>query len=153
MQGTVHLLVGAAIGITVPNPIAMAGMAFFSHYILDLLPHIDPETFASAKKPYTWIQRISLAIDVMLVAALITVIYLVHDNGASALLGGVIAQLPDMLSPLEKYHAFYPLRRFHEMWHWDRFRAKYWDWYLLGIILPAAVGLIALSVVIKDLRT
>jgi hypothetical protein len=149
MQGTVHLLVGAAIGLVVPHPPTMFVLAFFSHYLLDLVPHIDPETFAHKKKPYTWIQRTSLTVDVILVIGLMVALYNLRHEDVHILLGAVAAQLPDLMSPLEQHNAFYPLRRMHDMFHWNPKRAKYWKWYLSGLVVPIVTAGASLYIIWK----
>lgn len=42
MTATNHALTGAAIGLTVSNPIAAVVLAFLSHFVLDALPHYGP---------------------------------------------------------------------------------------------------------------
>ncbi len=147
MQGTVHLLVGAAIASVIPNPVGMFIAAFFSHYILDLLPHIDPETFTTHDHPYTGIQKVSLAIDVILVIALLTAMYWLSKNSGYILLGAIAAQLPDLLMPLERYQTFYPLYRMHTIFHWNKDHAKYWDWYIFGLVNPIWIGAGALYII------
>lgn len=149
MQGTVHLLVGAAIAVLIKNPPSMVAFAFFSHYLLDFLPHIDPETFAVKNKPYTWTQYISLIADIILVISLGVALYLLRENEINILVAAVIAILPDLLTPLEKYPYFYPLRGIHEIFHWDPNRARKWDWYIAGLIAPIIVTAIALYVIWK----
>ncbi|MEX1112577.1 MAG: hypothetical protein WEC84_03885 [Candidatus Andersenbacteria bacterium] len=149
MPGTVHLLVGAALAVLIPHTPTMVVTAFFSHYVLDLIPHLDAETFASKTGPYTWNQKMSLAIDTVLVLTLLVALFLLRNEGAYILLGAVAAQMPDLMIPLERYNAFYPLYRFHTMFHWNEKRAKYWDWYLVSLFAPLAVGVLAFIVIWK----
>lgn len=148
MQGTVHLLVGAALAILIPHEPTMVAAAFFSHYLLDLLPHIDAETFTQKDRPYTWTQWASLIVDILLVITLLIALYLLrNDAGPRIIIGAIVAQLPDLMIPIEQYRIFYPLYRIHTMFHWNEKRAKYWDWYIAGIFTPIAVASVALFVI------
>lgn len=147
MQATVHLLTGAALAVLVRQPTALVPLAIFSHYILDLLPHIDPETFAQAKKPYTLRQKLALITDVVLVVSLLTAFYFLRDDGGLVLVGAVAAQLPDLLIPLESYYVMQPLRDMHYTFHWKESRAAQWSWYVAGLAIPVLVSLAALAVI------
>lgn len=151
MPGTVHLLVGAAIAATVPSLPLMVVLAFFSHYVLDLLPHLDPETFTDAVNPYTWWQKATLAADVVLVIILLIALWWLRHEPLNFLLGAIVAQLPDLLTPLERYHAFTPLRLMHELFHWDKTRARWWSWYIPALVIPVAVSTGALFIIWKAL--
>lgn len=149
MPGIVHLLMGATIGILIPDTLTMFGVAFFSHYILDLIPHIDPATFAAKSRPYTLTQKIGVSVDVILVLALLAMLFLVQDTSVHIFLGIIAAQLPDLLTPLEEYSVFSPLRKIHRLFHWDERRAKYWDWYITGLVSPILVSIACLVVIAK----
>ena len=148
MQGTVHLLIGAAFASLIPHQPTMFAAAVFSHYILDLLPHIDAETFADTKKPYTWYQKLSLTLDVVLVAALLVTLFMLRSEPFPFLLGAIAAQLPDLLIPLEQYSIFSPLKRAHYMFHWDKRRAQTRGWYIAGLVVPALVAATALIILL-----
>lgn len=148
MQGTVHLLVGAAIASLVPHQPTMVILAFFSHYVLDLLPHIDPETFADAKMPYTLRQKMSLVVDVVLVIALLSALYLLRSEPFPYLVGAVAAQLPDLMIPLEQYEIFAPLKKVHYMLHWREERAQAWSWYIAGLAFPSAIAGVSLLILL-----
>lgn len=146
MPGTVHLLVGAVIAALVPDMPLMVTLAFFSHYVLDFIPHLDPDTFAAEKKPYTWWQRATLAADVILIVTFLIAIFLLRRDPFGVILGAVVAQLPDLLVPLESYSAFYPLHAFHEITHWDKSRANRWAWYMPALVAPVVISLTAVAV-------
>ena len=147
MQATVHLLTGAALAVLVPNPTALVPLAIFSHYVLDLLPHIDPETFAEVHKPYTLRQKLALITDVVLVVTLLAAFYFLRNDGAIVLLGAVSAQLPDLLIPLEQYYVLRPLRMVHYQFHWRESRAQEWSWYIAGLVIPMLISAGALFVI------
>ncbi|OGY31021.1 MAG: hypothetical protein A3C02_02220 [Candidatus Andersenbacteria bacterium RIFCSPHIGHO2_02_FULL_45_11] len=149
MPGIVHLLAGAAIGALIPNTFVMMIVAFFSHYLLDFIPHIDPATFAAKERPYTVIQKIGLSVDVVLVFAFIISLFLVKNTNANIFIGAITALLTDILSPLEEYSVFAPLHKIHRFFHWDERRAKYWDWYITGLVSPIAVSAICVFILAK----
>lgn len=147
MQATVHLLTGAALAVLVPNPTALVPLAIFSHYILDFLPHIDPETFAHVHKPYTLRQKLALITDIVLVVSLLISFYFLRGDASLVLLGAVAAQLPDLMIPLEKYHILRPLRMVHYQFHWRASRAEKWSWYIAGLVTPMLVSVGAVLII------
>jgi len=146
MLGTVHLLTGAMLGATITEPVSLVALAFFSHYLLDFLPHIDPETFTD-RLSFTWQQTTVLVLDTVSTVLFALIFYLNHDRWTLILLGGLAAQLPDLMIPLQKYEWFTPLRRFHELWHWKKERAEQWGWYVVGLCSQVVVGVMALLVI------
>lgn len=148
MQGTVHLLAGAAIALLVPDSTTMVTVAFFSHFILDLSPHIDPETFADDISPYTFRQRLALIVDILIVVLLMIALLLLHEQRINVILGAIVAQLADLMSPLEQYASFSPFRRFHYLFHWEPKRANRWSWYIAGLLLPLSVSAASLGVIL-----
>src|SRR5436189_1202106 len=118
MLATVHLLTGAMFGATLPNNAVIVIAAIFSHYILDALPHIDPDTFTdqeNAYASYNWKQLSVVVIDAISVITFGITLFHYQHLWFPILLGGVAAQLPDLLIPLEKYKWYEPLARFHTM--------------------------------------
>ena len=136
MLAVIHALTGAVIGLAFNNLAAVAAISFFLHYVMDLVPHIDPETFASKKQPYTWKQSALLITDCALVVSLVVILYGRQHDWAPVLVGAIASLIPDFLIPLEKYRWFWPLRHFHYMFHWDRRLARQWHGYLAGLIMP-----------------
>lgn len=149
MPGIVHLLVGAVIGLLIPNIAIMIVIAILSHYILDLIPHIDPATFATKERPYTMIQKIGLTVDVVLVLSFAVSLFLVKHTNGNIFIGAIAALLPDLLSPLEEYSVFAPLHKIHRLFHWDERRAKYWDWYIAGLVSPILVSAACVVILAK----
>lgn len=45
-----HTVVGAAIGLKIPNPLISLPLAFASHFIFDLIPHWNPSLYQETKK-------------------------------------------------------------------------------------------------------
>lgn len=45
-----HTVVGATIATKIPNPLISLPLAFFSHFLLDLIPHWNPSLYSETKK-------------------------------------------------------------------------------------------------------
>ncbi len=148
MIGIVHLLFGAALGGIISTPSAAFVAALFSHYLLDLLPHLDPETFVLKYRKYTWLEFIILLLDITAVIATLVILYVWYGVNNSIVIASIAAQLPDWFMPLEKYRFFFPFHKMHTMFHWEPRRAFHWSWYLAGIATPAAVGAVSLTVLL-----
>jgi hypothetical protein len=73
MLATVHLLVGAAVGLYTGNPIWAFAAGFASHFFLDAIPHTDPATLKH--KPdrgrFTLTDYVLAFLDVTIGAALL----------------------------------------------------------------------------------
>jgi hypothetical protein len=149
VPGTVHLLFGAALAVFLKHPPTLVVAAFFSHYLLDFLPHIDPDTFAEGDKPYSWWQRATLATDAILIITFLIGFYSLIDQPFLLLLGALSAQAPDLLVPLESYAFFSPMKRVHDFFHWDKHRARWWSWYIPGLVLPILISVISLLIILK----
>jgi len=50
MLETPHVFVGAAIAVTVPNPLIAIPLAFASHFVLEMVPHWNPHLNTETKK-------------------------------------------------------------------------------------------------------
>ncbi|MDP1743407.1 MAG: hypothetical protein Q8L51_01320 [Candidatus Amesbacteria bacterium] len=74
-----HVLVGAAIGVTVSNPVLSLPLSLLSHFATDYLPHWNPHINTEIKK-YGSITQQSLLI-------------LAADSGGALVLGSSIAYL------------------------------------------------------------
>lgn len=136
MLAIVHLLTGAVIGVAFYDNAAIVVIAFFVHYLMDTMPHIDPETFATKKLPYTWKQS-SLLVTDSLLAVLVGILLLTnHQRWENVLVGSIASLVPDFLIPLERFRLLYPLRKFHHMFHWDSRQARQWSGYVAGIVTP-----------------
>ena len=74
MTATNHAMTGAIIGLTVSNPVVAVVAAFFSHFVLDAIPHFGAGKDFYKTKPF----RIMLAIDTLLCLALVVVLFTFH---------------------------------------------------------------------------
>ncbi|MEX1997641.1 MAG: hypothetical protein WEA04_03120 [Candidatus Andersenbacteria bacterium] len=143
MLAVVHVLAGAAVGAALDQPTAVVVVAFFLHYFMDLLPHIDAETFAAKHLPYSWNQFISLIVDGLTAFTLSLVFFLFYHQWFAVLIGSIASLVPDLLIPLERYRWFWPLQRFHYLFHWNQRHARYWSWYIAGLVTPTVFALAA----------
>lgn len=147
MLATVHMLTGAMIGAELHSNIAIIVVAFLSHYLLDALPHVDPGTFVSEEKPYSYKQTVIIVIDAITMIAFAVLFYHYHHRWLPIVVGGLVAQLPDFLMPLEKYAFFAPFKKIHVFFHWDKTQAMRWRWYILGIGTQTIMSALALWLV------
>ncbi len=142
MLGSIHLLVGALIGLMFSDTEAIVIVAFFSHYILDYIPHIDPATFLRQGRSLARFERYFLYGDAITIAILFTILFFNKEHWQHLVLGATVAQIPDWLMPLERYPLFSPLRRFHRMCHWNTHNADQWSSFIIGIVNSVAVPLV-----------
>lgn len=146
MIAVVHVLAGAVIGMALDSIPAIVIVAFFLHYLMDLLPHIDPETFAVKRISYTWSQILTFLADVLSTISVGIILTIFHARWSYIVIGSIASLIPDILIPLERYTAFWPLRRFHCLFHWNRRYARHWSWYIAGIVTPTVFALVSTAI-------
>ena len=72
MLETPHVALGAAIAVSIPNPLISIPLAFASHFILDMVPHWNPhintemKTYGKLTKPTLLIIGIDLVLAITL---------------------------------------------------------------------------------------
>jgi len=118
MLSTPHLLVGAAIARSIPNPAISLPAAFFSHFVLDAAPHWD----GSPEAPFSKKVIVGASVDYLFGASLIFLITQGDPRQGIILFGAFLATLPDfimaasrhfpkvvvkfpLLKPFNKYHS------------------------------------------------
>ncbi len=74
MTATNHAMTGAIIGLTVSNPVAAVVIAFFSHFVLDAIPHFGVDEDFYKTKPF----RVVLVIDALLCLVLVVALFSLH---------------------------------------------------------------------------
>lgn len=94
---TVHLLTGAAIASKVSNPGLGLFFAFSSHYLSDLLPHIEYSVANIQSKNWKGSKSEFIKVIADFLAGVLMVLILTEKTPA-ILLGAVFAVLPDVLS-------------------------------------------------------
>jgi hypothetical protein len=107
MLSTPHLLVGAAIAKTIPNPAISLPVAFASHFLLDATPHWD----GSPKAPYSRKVIIAATSDYVFGAGLIFLLTRNDPSQVIVLAGAFMATLPDFIMAASRH--FSP--RFNEL--------------------------------------
>ncbi len=108
-----HVVFGAAVGSFIPNPILSATAGFFSHFVLDTIPHWDPyliKISKSRKISYLGLFLIDLGLSV-------TFLWMVKDY-PNIFWAGLIGALVD----LENFYKFIPWHirgsKFHQTTNW-----------------------------------
>lgn len=93
MVFTPHFLVGVAIVSKIQNPALGLSLAFLSHYILDLIPHVEYSIDNIHKKQWrkSYIDFLKIFFDFCLGI----IIALFFTKNLLAILGGFLALLPD----------------------------------------------------------
>ncbi len=102
MTATNHAMTGAIIGLTVSNPVAAVVIAFFSHFVLDAIPHFGVDKDFYKTKPF----KVLLAIDALLCVVLVAVLFSYHHtNWFVPALAAFAAASPDLWSFKRFYYA------------------------------------------------
>lgn len=99
----VHMIFGAAIGSLFYNPIIAVIAAFFSHYFLDLFPHIEyldsTEELSRQIKEGRWQRKIADIAKVFFdFLAGLLLVFLFSDNSILAYIYAAAAIIPDGLT-------------------------------------------------------
>lgn len=104
MLYTPHFLTGAAIIKTFPNPTVSLPLAFFSHVLLDLLPHHDfgikpgmkmKDILNRGKKKQYFLLG-AMGLDLILLFVSLIWVFITQNNYL-LVLGGTVAILPDIV--------------------------------------------------------
>lgn len=143
---TQHLLVGAAIGKYVESPELVMFLAFFSHYILDMIPHYSMNHIPGYKehglKGVRKKELLVKSIEPVLGTVFSVAVIVVSSGDASNMaLGAFFGFLPDLLTfivwkkDLTRFNHFVP--RPGMKWYW---RTK---GYKTGLISQIAVFFLA----------
>ena len=99
MLSTPHLLVGAAIARSIPNPAISLPAAFFSHFVLDATPHWD----GSPEAPFSKKVVTGATVDYLFGASLIFLITQGDPRQAIILAGAFLATLPDFIMAASRH--------------------------------------------------
>ena len=99
MLSTPHLLVGAAIAHSIPEPAISLPAAFLSHFVLDAAPHWD----GSPKAPFSKKLIGGIAADYIFGMALVYLISAGQPNQTIILLGAFLATLPDFIMAVTRH--------------------------------------------------
>jgi len=99
MLSTPHLLVGAAIVHSIPNPAISLPAAFASHFVLDAVPHWD----GSPEAPFSKKVISGVVADYIFGASLVFLITQGDPKQVVVLLGAFLATLPDFIMAFSRH--------------------------------------------------
>ena len=117
MLSTPHLLVGATIVKTIPNPLISLPLAFLSHFVFDRIPHWD----GSPRAPFNKKTTLGIVLDYLVGVSLVYLSTSGLENQYLIWFGAFLATLPDFIlgtyrhytSYFEKYAFIAIPNRFH----------------------------------------
>ncbi len=135
---SVHILTGAAIAVKTQNPILGLLFAFFSHYLIDIIPHQEYsiQNIKDRRWKNSFGEFSKVFLDI-LIGLLIVLIF--TKDYFLAILGGFLAILPDALTLLDFLH------QNHDKIHWFKNNKKIsLFWEILSQIIVAGISIIIL---------
>lgn len=140
MTATNHMLAGAVMAAGLHHPLLVFPAAFFSHFLLDALPHFGVHEHDTAVRNRHPLFRYILAIDIMMALAMLAVVPFALGKGVSwvvVALGMLFAWIPDAS---QIRHFMHQLRgREHKLSRFSRFHFRIqWFERPLGIIVELA---------------
>ncbi len=145
MQGTPHILAGAAIGAALGNRRLwlVIPLAFTSHLLLDKVPHLDAHAvFGIDDMPPTPGEIITSVIDGIIAIFLIRWLSKHHSASKALWVGGFFAILLDLLDNIPPWNAWFrglpifsSLSHYHQTTQWN---VTPHEW-ILGISTQAIV--------------
>lgn len=139
---TIHAAAGAVIGNSMPNPIFAFLIGFVSHFVLDRIPHIDPNLDTATEKnfhftkPVIYTSAIAFidTIFVILLAYILIKKFPVQPmNTIYGIIGSILPDYLIGLSVLIKNKYLSAFERFHRFWHFDEKKILL-PWYAGSII-------------------
>lgn len=117
MLSTPHLLVGAAIVKTIPNPAISLPLALLSHFALDSFPHWD----GSPKAPFGLKTTGWIIVDYLIGSSIVLLLTAGLENQVLICLGAFLGTLPDFIlgtyRHLESTFSKYRLLRVPNQFH------------------------------------
>lgn len=158
MFSTVHAATGAALGSLIPNAPLAFGAGVVSHFLLDRIPHNDPD-FPKGQTPHELIFHpmarrffVVAIVDITITAALI--LWLVRALPAfpatsliSGTLGGVVPDFLFALSFLINHPWARWYNRFHEQNHFNE--KKYPVSLVTGSVIQVIIFSISIGVLFR----
>lgn len=153
---TTHILAGAALTSQMPHPVLGLSIAYFSHYVLDSLPHAEynikgikslpTKDFKMALSP-----MLKVALDLSVAFSILIFIGLQFDQALLLiLLGGFIGALPDGLNFIrimtkERIPLLNKERRIHKWIHFDKEKKYNPSWGYITQFIVISFALYALT--------
>ncbi len=147
MTATNHAVMGAIVCATIANPVIGLPLAFFSHFVLDSLPHFGIHTVA---KPTSKQYRAILRVDALLTVSFILIITFVGFKMGLPVwllpLGAIFGWLPDVM-----WYKHYKNDLRGEPKQWDIIRSTHkkiqhlevsWGWLVEVVWFISSVALL-----------
>ena len=148
MLATCHLLAGVAIAASPENPSLTLPAAFFSHFVLDAMPHLESTTFSNQHKGVDYYpnkKEVFWAVVDVIVGIIIVIGLYLKTKNPFILFGAFLAVLPDLVLNIPSWYRLRRLPilkylyRFHDKIHFN-VKPKYWYWGIpLQLILLGAI--------------
>jgi hypothetical protein len=117
---TNHTLTGVLLGLNLQNPVLLAPIALASHFILDALPHYDPD-LQLGEEVSARAKRIIIVDALLSLGVLIAALLIWPQVLGLILVGTFFATLPDLLYIPRHFYGWVPHRlyaRFHKKIQW-----------------------------------
>jgi len=95
MTATNHALTGAVVGMSFGQPIAVAAVAFVSHFVLDVLPHYGAPHTNNRPKGKSF-ARVTTIDALLLIGFFVVILTGRFESAGLILLGAVMAMSPDI---------------------------------------------------------
>ncbi|MFC1649445.1 hypothetical protein ACFL2C_01870 [Patescibacteria group bacterium] len=92
MLVTTHAITGAAISSIVPNPIMSVPIAFGSHFVLDAIPHYDPDLKKATKDKLL----AGFLVADIIIAAAVSMTLIIATNNPTIIYGVIAATIMDI---------------------------------------------------------
>lgn len=146
MLSTPHLLVGAAIVKTIPNPVISLPLAFLSHFALDYIPHWD----GSPKTPFSLKTTGWIIVDYFIGSMIVILLTVSLENQLLICFGAFLGTLPDFIlgtyRHLEPTLSKYSLIRIPNQFHMSIQRNVPFN---IGLVVTAATSLISILILLS----
>ena len=148
MIWSAHLLLGAAIGSKINNIYLAFPVAFISHYILDIIPHIEYpiENLKNKKWPELLIDILKIFFDLALAATLILIF---SSNKPEIYICAFLGILPDLVTGFNHLFPEKALRihdEFHQKIHFLKDKKISNFWRITSQIIVAIISIVLLKV-------
>lgn len=130
MLGATHVLTGSAIYQMVNNQSLAYGLAFGSHYLLDLIPHYELSTTTN----YLLLAGAGLGLGVIAL----------KQKDWGILIAGLLSALPDIIWQLDLFPVF---NDFHFLVHTKNNSPEY------GLLLESVIDILAITLIARSFYT
>ncbi len=144
----IHLIVGALIGQKISNPVFAISLAFLSHYLLDIIPHVEYPIENIRDKQ--WSKSLPDFLRVFLDFCLgMLIIFIFLDNRPIIFVAAFFAVFPDLLNILNlifKNKLLQIHSDFHEKNHFLKYKKISNLWRILSQIIVIIICIFILKI-------